>query len=240
MNPVINPPAPPLPDALLKRLERLDPALLGDGLAGLGLPRDGCMAAAIKPLTPDMRVLGPALTVETSGGDNLPIHVAAYGAAQGYVMVIDGQACEERAYAGGLIAGAAKAAGLLGLVIDGYVRDRLELEKLGLPIFCRGLTQRGPVKKGGGVINGVIDCGGVRVGPGDLVMGGADGVTVVPARLLAEAVERAEKKMAYENERRDVIAAYGRARERGETPPDLTPGWVLDMLKGPAFEGRSR
>ncbi len=230
MKPVINPPAPALPEALLARLEHLDPALLGDGLAGLGLPQDGCMTAAIKPLAPGMRVLGPALTVESSGGDNLPIHLATYGAAKGYVMVVDGKACEDRAYAGGLIAGAAKAVGLLGLVIDGYARDRLELEALGLPIFCRGLMQRGPFKKDGGVINGVINCGGVRVEPGDLVMGGADGVTVAPARLLAEAISRAEKKMAYENERRSVIAAYSLARETGGPLPLLTPDWVMDML----------
>lgn len=231
MSTIINPPAKMLPENLMERLKRLDPALLCDGMAGLNLPQDGCMAASIKPIASTMRIFGPALTVETGGGDNFPIHIATYSAAAGYVMVVDGKACEERAYAGALIAGAARAVGILGLVIDGYARDRRELEELGLPVYCRGLTQRGPLKKSGGVINGPINCGGVRVEPGDLVMGDADGVTVVPALLLEEIVGKAEKKMAYEEARREVIAQYSAARQRGETPPQLAPAWVLDMLE---------
>jgi regulator of RNase E activity RraA len=231
MNTIIHPPAGPLDKSLLQRLQRLDPALLCDGLSGFGLPQDGCLAADIKPLSPNMRAVGPALTVETSAGDNFPVHLATYGAPAGYVMVIDGQGCRERAYLGGLIGGAAKAVGLAGIVIDGYVRDRQELEELGLPVFCRGLIQRGPLKKHGGVINGSISCGGVRVDPGDLVMGDADGVTVVPGPLVAEVLERAEKKMAYEQDRRAAIAAYRLARETGAALPELTPDWVLELLK---------
>ncbi|MDR2946260.1 MAG: RraA family protein [Candidatus Adiutrix sp.] len=231
MKTIIHPPAKPLGADIIQRLERLDPALLCDGLSGFGLPRDGCLTGAIKPLNPTMRVLGPALTVETAAGDNFPVHVATYGAPAGYVLVIDGQGCDERAYVGGLIGGAARAVGLAGIVIDGYARDRGELEELGLPVFCRGLTQRGPVKNYGGVINGSINCGGVRVDPGDVVMGNADGVTVIPGPLVADVLARAEKKMAYEQERREVIDAYRLARENGGSLPELTPDWVLDMMK---------
>jgi regulator of RNase E activity RraA len=51
---------------------------LCDGMKGLGIQRDGCMDADIRPLSPHMRFVGTAMTVETGKGDNLPIHVALY------------------------------------------------------------------------------------------------------------------------------------------------------------------
>ena len=96
---------------------------------------------------------------------------------------------------------AAKAIGFNGIVCDGFVRDRLGLEELGMPIFSRGFMQRTPSKKGPGKINTPITCGGVEVHPGDLVLGDADGVTVVPKDLIEAVLEKAEEKLEYEKNR---------------------------------------
>lgn len=225
-----------LPEDVIERAKRLNPALLCDGMKDMGVVMDGCMEAAIMPVGPtqELCMAGTAITVETDKGDNFPIHVATYSALPGYVMVIDGKGYTERPYFGDLIMGAAKAVGLEGMVVDGYCRDKAGCLALGLPVFSRGQLQRGVVKKEPGRINQPIVCGGVDVKPGDLVIGGADGVTVVPREIVYEVLERAEEKQAYERKRETAIAAYVEAAEHGKPLPQLAPQWVLDLLDSKA------
>ena len=169
-----------LPDKVIQRARQLNAAQLADGMKGLGIPNDGCMDAGILPVDLHMRVVGTAMTVDTRDGDNFPIHVAAYSGKPGYVMVIDGKGCPDKAYFGDLIMGAASAIGYEGMICDGYVRDRAGCIELGMPVFARGFMQRGPGKQDPGEINLPVRCGGITVSPGDLVVGDYDGVTVVP------------------------------------------------------------
>jgi regulator of RNase E activity RraA len=167
------------------------------------------------PINPNAPMMvGTAMTVETDNGDNFPIHVATYSAKPGYVMVVDGKNYQERPYFGDLIVHAAKAVGLAGIVIDGYVRDREGVTKLNFPVFSKGLLQRGVIKKNPGMINCPVKCGGIIVKPGDLVVGDSDGVTVVPREIVYEVLEKAEEKAAYEDARDAVIisAVWRRAR----------------------------
>lgn len=224
-------PLPELIDSeLVARAAAFGTAQLCDGMKGLGIDRDGCMDYDIMPITPDVKMAGTACTVETQDGDNFPIHVAIYQGKPGYVMVIDGKSCYDRAYMGDLMGGAAKAIGLEGVVLDGCIRDRIGLTEMGLHIFSRGYIQRGPSKKGPGKINEPVRCGGITVTPGDLIVGDCDGVTVVPRDRIEEVLALAAKKDAYEQKRREAIAEYTRCREAGLPLPDLTPDWVKEML----------
>lgn len=226
--------APLLPAKLLERAAKLSPAQLCDGMKGLGIPCDGCAPAEILPVARGMKVLGTAYTIRSAGGNNFPVHVALYDprVTPGYVMVIAGQAATERCYMGDLIASTAKAIGLEGIVVDGYVRDREGISTMGYPVFARGFLQRGPSKIEAGEINGEVRLGDLPVKPGDLVMGDDDGITVVPRERLEEVLDAAEKKQAYEEKRRISIAEYERCRLAGEARPQLAPQWVLDMQKG--------
>ncbi|MGN0893381.1 MAG: RraA family protein, partial [Succinivibrio sp.] len=134
-----------LPESVIERAKKLNPALLCDGMKELGIPMDGCMEASIMPVNPDpdMLMVGTAMTVSTDNGDNFPIHVATYSAKPGYVMVIDGKGYKERPYFGDLIMGAAKAVGYVGMVIDGYCRDKAGCIELNFPVFSKGQMQRG-------------------------------------------------------------------------------------------------
>lgn len=222
-----------LPTEIIERAKKLNPALLADGMKGMGIPNDGVMEAAIMPVNPDpsMTMVGTAVTVETANGDNFPIHVASYMApAEGYVMVIDGKNFPGRAYFGDLIMGACKAIGYAGMVIDGYTRDRQGCIEMNFPVFSKGQMQAGPIKKDLGTINDAIVCGGVSVHPGDLVVGGADGVTVVPRERIEEVLTKAKEKAAYEDKRDAAIAMYQTAKEQGAELPQLAPRWVLDLL----------
>ncbi|WP_145006441.1 RraA family protein [Pseudomonas oryzihabitans] len=220
-----------IPAALLERFRALSPAQLCDGMQSLGIPRSGCMDADLLPLDDRKILLGTAYTVDTEEGDNFPIHVAIYQGRPGYVLVVAGKAYPERAYLGDLMAGAAQAVGLAGLVVDGCVRDRRPLAELDIPVYARGFMQRSPAKQGPGRINVPVRCAGVEVAPGDLVFGDYDGVTVVPRARLLEVLEAAEKKDAYEAQRRAVIADYAHRRASGEPLPELAPGWVTELLK---------
>lgn len=223
-----------LPKEVIERAKKLNPALLCDGMKGMGIPMDGCMEASIMPVNPDpsMIMVGTAVTVSTDNGDNFPIHVATYSAPEaGYVMVIDGKAYEQRPYFGDLIMGAAKAVGYAGMVIDGYCRDRQGCIEMDFPVYSKGQMQRGVLKKNLGEINKTIHCGGIEVHPGDLVVGGADGVTVVPKEHIEEVLVKAEEKSAYENNRDAAIAAYNKAKAEDRELPQLAPEWVLDLLE---------
>lgn len=219
-------------DATLERAARLCSTLICDGMKELDIPNGGCLEFGIHAIHPSFKLVGTAMTVETADGDNFPIHVASYSApAEGYVMVIDGKGCTERAYLGDLIMGACQAVGYKGIVVDGCTRDYEGNCELGFPVFSRGLLPRGPYKKNEGNLNTPILCGGVKVEPGDLVVGDCDGVCVVPRNQIDKVLEAAEKKEEYENKRHRVIGEYAKAKTEGAPLPQLAPQWVLDMLK---------
>ena len=219
-----------LPAEVIARAEKLEPALVSDGMKGTDIPGEGTMDAEIMPVDPSMKIVATAITVNTCIGDNFPIHYATYTTPPGYVMVIDGNDFTRKAYLGDLIAGAAKAVGFKGIVIDGYVRDYEGLKELGLPIFCKGFMQAGPIKKGPGQVNVPIHCGGVSVEPGDLVVAGADGVSVVPRARIDEILTNAEAKQRLDLAMQANIDAYNEAVSRGEEPPKLMPAWIEALI----------
>lgn len=217
-----------IPEAIIERASRLNPALLCDGMSALGIPGEGCMDADILPIDPNVRLIGTAATIETENGDNYPIHMVAYEKNEGYVLVIDGKGFRDRAYFGDMILSAMKEVGYLGVVVDGMIRDRTDCIELGLPVFCKGFIQRGPIKENAGKINEPITCGGIRVSPGDLIVGGADGITVVPRERIEEVLNKAEQKLAYEEERLKIIASYHESQQNPDAKEiELAPAWVV-------------
>jgi RraA family protein len=216
---------------LIERVAKFGTATLSDGIQGLGVLRDGCMDSSMLPVDESSKMIGTACTVETQDGDNFPIHVAIYMGKPGYVLVVDGKGYMDRAYLGDLMAGSAKAIGFEGIVVDGCVRDKVGLKELGIPVFSKGFMQRSPIKKGPGKINIPIMCSGVKINPGDLVVGDYDGVIVIPRDKIEEVVIAAEKKAAYEEKRRIAIDDYAIRRQKGLDLPNLAPDWVIEMMK---------
>lgn len=169
---------------------------LWEGLSSAGVSdaigRLGAMDGGIRRLG-GRGMVGPAHTVLTGTGDSSSIHRALVDAPSGSVMVVDAQGSTSRAVWGRVLTVAAMARGVSGAVIDGAVRDVDEIAGLGFPLYCRGTCPAGPHKGFRGVHGVPVQCGGVVVNPGDIVVGDADGVTVVPAteaaRVLAEVGE---------------------------------------------------
>lgn len=188
------------------------------------LNRSQCMAAAIKPLTPDLRICGQARTVIPMPGDNSMVHVACSVAEPGEIVVVAGTGFEDIAMCGEVVVHCAVKRGLGGMVVDGSIRDSEEIARTGFPIFCRGLVPRGPHKLFGGLLDGAAAVGGVSVKPGDLIVGDRDGVVVVPLELLE--VTYKDCLMILDRERRweDGIA-QGRTLMDVLRIPD--PDWVM-------------
>lgn len=221
-----------IPADLLARAEKLSSPNICDGFAKLKMdPTKYTMSAAIKPITDDMKIVATAATVDTKDGDNLPIHVAIYSCKPGYCIIVAGKAAENRAYMGDLMGSAACAIGVKGMIVDGYIRDKLGLTETGMPMFSRGYKPSSPSKIGPGAINTVVECGEVTVEPGDLIVADCDGVVCVPRALIADVLTKAEEKIAYEEKRVESIANYVKCKDEGKDLPDLTPGWVKEMLE---------
>lgn len=151
----------------------------------------------IRSLWPGAAIAAPAYPLLCAPGDNLAIHIALERAPQGSVLVV-GTHNFVAGYWGEVLTVAAQAVGLVGLVIDGGVRDVAAMTRLQFPVFTRGVSVRGTIKASAPSVGRPIHFTGVRVSPGDLVVGDDDGVIVLPqsevGRTLDRAAERASKE----------------------------------------------
>ena len=181
---------------LVRQAADFQAAILAD-VAG----RRGTMHGRIRALRPRMKVAGPALTVEVRPGDNLMIHAAISLARPGDVLVIDGKGDQTSALMGTIMMTACRQLGLAGVIVDGAVRDSLEIDEMDFPVFSVGTNPNGPTKNIGGRIGQPISCGGVSVQAGDFVLADADGVVVIEKDQLAHLIPAAHKKVEDEAKR---------------------------------------
>ena len=192
---------------VIRDIQRVDPATVAKAaeypssiLADVA-GRRGALSGRIAPLAPSMRFAGPAITVEVRPGDNLMIHAAMAIARPGDVLVIDGKGDLSSALMGEIMSQQCVALGVVGVVIDGAVRDSEAIRELGFPMFAAGLNPNGPTKSVSGRLNHPISIGGVSVNPGDLVVGDADGVTVIERHKAAAMLPLAAEKVTAETKR---------------------------------------
>jgi len=186
--------------------------LIPPAVASDCMNRSNVMAARISPLSPGMSICGQARTVTSMVGDNGAAHAAIGLVEAGDVLVIDGRGHMETAVWGGIMTRAAMQCGIAGLVLDGALRDAAEIRELNFPTFTAGICPAGPSKGFGGIIDGVISCGGCPVKPGDIVLGDDDGVAVIPLERQAEIYQAALKQIETENEinadtQKDILPA---------------------------------
>jgi 5-oxopent-3-ene-1,2,5-tricarboxylate decarboxylase/2-hydroxyhepta-2,4-diene-1,7-dioate isomerase len=180
----------------------------------------------VRPLTPGMRLAGPARTLRfvpfrpdlaaSRGGFN-PQKRAFDTVEAGEVLVIEARGLADAGTLGDILATRAHSRGAAGVVTDGAVRDAEAVAAIGLPVFAAGAH---PSVLGRRHVpwetDEVVACGGAAAGPGDYVVGDGDGVLIVPAALAAEVAAEAEQ-----DERRDAWIA-ARVAE-GESLDGLFP-----------------
>ncbi|HVN51968.1 MAG TPA: hypothetical protein VMT43_11070 [Acidimicrobiales bacterium] len=182
-------------------------ALARTGAATVGESGGRAMRARIHPVWGGAAVVGAAVPVRCSPGDNLAIHVAAATAPAGSVLVVEITGDPELGHWGEVLTTQAQARGIAGLVIDGGVRDVAALERLGFPVFATMLALRGAAKVAEGAVGEPVTVGDVRVEAGDVVVGDADGVAVVPGGELDTVVAGAEAREAKEQAMFEALRA---------------------------------
>lgn len=184
---------PHLPDALLQSLSQQDTATVHEAMG-----KRGAMTHTIKPLAPDLKVCGRALTVKCHPGDNLMLIKAAQLVRPGDVIVADMGPLLDNGPFGEVLAVECQGRGAAGLVVSGSVRDSEALVRMEFPVFSAGVSVFGTSKATAGTINHPVIVGGVMVKPGDVVLGDRDGVVVIPFEEAEPTLEAAQHRRTQE------------------------------------------
>lgn len=207
-----------LPKDILAAWRNIPPAIVGDCMN-----RSNVMSAGIKPVTEGSVLVGQARTVQVMVGDNSALHAATKLVNPGEVLVVDAGGFLDAAVWGGIMTRAAVSRGVAGLVVDGAIRDIAEIRELGFICYAGGANPTGPHKGFGGIIDGMISCGGCPVNPGDLIIGDDDGIAVVPLSREAELLIASREKLLQEEQTNAKTA-------RGILPADQLgldePDWI--------------
>jgi 4-hydroxy-4-methyl-2-oxoglutarate aldolase len=202
----------------IDRQQLTEAATLGTATLHEAAGRTGALSPTLRPVTPSMRLAGPACTVRCPPGDNLWIHRAIYAAAPGDVLVIaTGDTAAEWGYWGEIMTIAAHIVGLGGLVLQGGTRDHDALADIGFPVYSLGPCIRGTIKdktRDHGRLNARISVGDVTIEPGDLVLGDSDGLVTIPRSSINDVILRGHERVAKEREAIDAL-------RRGATTLDL-------------------
>ena len=207
-------------DAELFRIIRdeLFVAAVGDVLDTMGYQHQ-FLPAGIAPLEKSMRIVGramPVLEADVINDGNRsagPLSGKPFGLMlealddlkQDEIYIATGASLRYALW-GGLMSTRARHLKAAGAILDGYVRDADEIERLGFNVFCRGTYAQDQGVRGQVIdYRCTIEIEGVRIAPGDLLFGDREGVLVIPRAAEAEAVAKALDKVRTENKVAEAI-----------------------------------
>ena len=143
---------------------------------------------------------GPAITLQLVRDDQasllaegLRAITAVEEAPPGSVIVVCSDGNPDYAVFGATFATLARARALGGFVVDGGMRGLADLKRVDVPVFARSVV---PGSAGGHyrlkAVNDTVSCGGVRIAPGDVVVGDEDGISIIPKGAAAEVFAKAQ------------------------------------------------
>ncbi len=180
--------------ALIEAFRGAQTSHLADAMDGRG-----ALDYRIKPLDPlNASFVGPALTAFAYPADIVAMFGALSEAEPGDVIVVANDGYTRTAVFGDIAAGMMKNKGVAAFVTDGLARDKAGIIATGLPVFCQGIQSNSPAMNGPGVVGAAITLGDVHVEPGDVIVGDADGVVVIPAAKLRLVLDRLAQVRAAE------------------------------------------
>lgn len=205
----------PRPSAeLLAKFDGIPIPNIGDAMN-----RTAAISAQITPVN-NVRLTGTAYTVRVPAGDNLLFYYAIDNAKPGDVIVVDGGGFEERALCGEIMATYAAKRGIAGFVINGAIRDKVELSGMNFPVFAKAACPNGPYKNGPGEINVPVNIGGRIVCPGDILVGDGNGLVVVRPEDAEKVLDSAHAVMKKEAGMMQEIEEQGK----------MSLGWMYEKI----------
>ncbi|MCS6862753.1 MAG: hypothetical protein NZT92_20805 [Abditibacteriales bacterium] len=190
--------------ALFGKLASVSIDTIWSVLNGLGYP--DTFIEGLRPVHADLdrKMVGRAVTlrylpmrkdlaerIRAEGKPSLNAR-AAEEASPGTVMVVDAGGEIGAGFLGDVVATRFQVAGGVGLVVDGAIRDLAQVRHMNLSVYVRGTHPGASQRRIIGVdYNIPVRCGGVAVLPGDMLVGDAEGVIVIPAHLAEEVADKA-------------------------------------------------
>jgi len=176
---------------IIKKCLEVTPATVGHYI-------DNVMNCEIKPIQEGVKIAGPAITVRCptvdSNVDSTVVHYVMKFVQPGDIIVIDCCGDSEHASVGGMVALMAKFKKAAGIIVDGAITDKIEIRKMGLPVFAKNVSALSTRLLGiSGEINTSIQCGNVTVNPGDIIFGDDDGVVAFSPDIADEILDKAKQ-----------------------------------------------
>lgn len=214
------------PKSLVEALKNIGSATASGELNRLGIKR----TAIIGPVShiPGKSIAGPALTLQfmpmredmypqaeyVAPEKQLHRHVL-YHAQPGDIVVVDARGEMSSGVFGEMMMTYFKGKGGAGVVIDGCLRDILEIKKLGLGLWIKGATPNFHTQtvQFPFAVNVPVACGGVLVMPGDIIIADDDGAVVVPIKLAPELAKKASEHVEWEEFSRLKLSQGGDLRK---------------------------
>lgn len=192
--------------AIAERLADIPASTIAEATGGRGVVAPGLIRFA-----GNGTLAGRAITAACDEGGLQAVFTALDASSSGDVLCYTAPGLT--AYLGELLATDIASRGLVGVVVDGNIRDRAGIAKLPLTIFARGTNpyaKRGP---GAGRAMIPIEIGGISINPGDWVIGDDDGVIVVPPSEIEAVIASAEASIRMEKRIMARIKAGEKVRD---------------------------